>query len=261
MNPILFNDGNIKAILTGKQTITHRLVAECPVGFEWVHKRPGDTYLNTFWDRDRQQWVSRDIPISNHCVCYAGTIDRSENPQSPHSQSIKMYWESTPHLCPYGRKGDRLWAREAHQFNGSGGAVWFRAGIPEYRTGIPTGNWLDWPYDKKSPNRIKWRPSIHMPKWASRVYLEIVNVKVERIQDISSDDAIAAGIERNWLGSDCPPEFKNEWRNYLAITEDDPPCYSVIDSFSTYWDSLNSKDNKWKVNPLVFSIEFKVLND
>jgi hypothetical protein len=81
--------------------------------------------------------------------------------------------------CPYGEPGDRLWVRETWQL---AGALFYRAdGDPDRETLELYPNW-------------KWRPSIFMPRCASRITLEIVSVQVERVQDISPDEAIAEGV-------------------------------------------------------------------
>lgn len=92
--------------------------------------------------------------------------------------------------CPYGRVGDRLWVRETWRYGdlGHGACVEYRAGGPAL--GILRDD-LNPPY--RGPE-TKWRPSIHMPRWASRILLEIIDVRVERLSDISEADAIAEGL-------------------------------------------------------------------
>ena len=82
----------------------------------------------------------------------------------------------------------------------------------------------------------RWRPSIHMPRWASRITLEVTGVRVERVQDITPEDAEAEGIEP-----------------YAPIYA---PSASAIDAFSELWDSLNAKYG-WDVNPWVWVVEFR----
>lgn len=92
------------------------------------------------------------------------------------------FWHPRP--CPYGQPGDRLWVREAHQLSPDGPI--YRATAREHGTYEPGG---------AGP----WRPSIHMPRWASRITLEITDVRVERVQEITEDDAIAEGVEVDML--------------------------------------------------------------
>lgn len=90
------------------------------------------------------------------------------------------------------------------------------------------------------PNPLRWRPSIHMPKWACRLWLEVVSVKVERLQDITEEGALAEGVS----GSDVAERLIGE-RLHRA-------------DFADLWDSLNAKrGHSWDTNPWVWVIEFK----
>ena len=153
--------------------------------------------------------------------------------------------------CPYGQVGDFLWVRE----------TWACIGAEHVKPSkIAPGYSVNYKADNDPENwRVeKWRPSIFMPRWASRITLKITNVRVERVQDISQDDAKAEGIARNWLGADCPPEYENEWMNYTPNDEEGFPCYSPTESFQTLWDSINEKRGfGWDVNPWVWVVEFE----
>lgn len=86
-------------------------------------------------------------------------------------------------FCPYGEVGDRLWVRETH--NRHGGMLTYRA----------DGDWIaDYHRDHPDQPRIQWKPSLFMRREASRILLEITEVRVERLQDISEADALAEGI-------------------------------------------------------------------
>jgi len=104
------------------------------------------------------------------------------------------------------------------------------------------------------PNVVpRWTPSIHMPRWASRITLEITSVRVERLQDISEADAIAEGIER------LDYQGQTSWRDYSLNDEwaaISPMLDSPIASYKTLWESLNGKGS-WDLNPWVWVIEFK----
>lgn len=146
--------------------------------------------------------------------------------------------------CPYGRPGDRLWVRESWmpdppiddtwastQWAGcSSGKI---AGVPE-RFRHPAfcnyaASWLHGP--------VKWTPSIHMPRWASRILLEIVAVRVERLQDISEEDLAAEGIQ----------EIID-----AGVDHDGYPR----DAYRSLWESINGPGS-WAANPWVWCIEFK----
>jgi hypothetical protein len=136
--------------------------------------------------------------------------------------------------CPYGAPGDRLWVRET--WGPRAGGVVYRA--DEYRAdGFVS-----------CPDGGKWRPSIHMPRWASRITLEIVSVRVERLRDISEEDAIAEGVEQsfdfNWP----------RWRNYEL--DGDGWLGAPVDSYRTLWESINGPGS-WVANPWVWVVEFK----
>lgn len=160
--------------------------------------------------------------------------------------------------CPYGQVGDRLWVRETWKYMGSqhdtGGKVWIGEEPPitttikyasdgEYKT-FP----VDTPY-KKSYATEGNQPSIHMPRWASRITLEITDIRVERLQEIGGKDAMAEGVilpYRVHGGGDS--EY------YEGIAE------SYIYHFSALWDSLNAKRGYgWDTNCWVWVISFKRL--
>lgn len=131
--------------------------------------------------------------------------------------------------CPYGQPGDRLWVREAFQFSSD---------YPLYRADDEAGH-IDG----------GWRPSIHMPRWASRITLEVTGVRVERLQDISEADAVAEGIEPT-----MPNPGPWNWKDYLA-----EGCHThAILSYKTLWESINGPGS-WDKNPLVWVVEFRRL--
>lgn len=127
-------------------------------------------------------------------------------------------------LCPYGQVGDRLWVRETWaQTDGS------HEILPlAYRA----------TYDGRALIDDRWRPSIHMPRWASRITLEIVNVRVERLQDISETDALEEGITYNDLPNNAlDPARARTW-------------------FRGLWAKINGFES-YQANPWVWAIEFK----
>lgn len=126
--------------------------------------------------------------------------------------------------CPYGQPGDYLWVRETFLENNE--IVLFKADNPK----IP-------PFDK-------WTPSIHMPRWASRITLEIINIRVERLQDISEKDAIAEGVTDPSAGTEheAPPgaQYKS----------------GPVTWFAMLWSRIHGIES-WRENPWVWAIEFK----
>lgn len=155
--------------------------------------------------------------------------------------------------CPYGQPGDRLWVRETWMIDGADirpagvkQSVIYRASNDDY------GKYF------------KWRPSIYMPRWASRITLEIVNVRVERLQEISEEDVVSEGIKipvikgqigitlgmKPLLSDYLPNKHYTVWTQREITT-----AY-----FAQYWDSLNAKRGySWESNPWVWVIEFKRL--
>ncbi len=134
---------------------------------------------------------------------------------------------SCQRLCPYGQVGDRLWVRETHLID-SQGKVFYRA-------------------DDDESTQVKgefynWKPSIHMPRYYSRITLEITEVRVERVQEMWMKDAIAEG---------CSLDFDIEhFGNYA-----DP-----VSKFHILWDSLNAKRGYgWESNPWVWVLSFKLI--
>ena len=140
--------------------------------------------------------------------------------------------------CPYGFPGDRLWVKETWHCDDYSAAQ----DIMNIRIGV---------YYRSSEEHPeifpKWKPSIFMPRWASRITLEITDVKVERLQEISEEDAIKEGAKlENWN------------LNYLygiAIPTEES---THVKGFANLWDSINKK-NPWSSNPWVWVISFRRL--
>lgn len=137
--------------------------------------------------------------------------------------------------CPYGQPGDRLWVRETFCPD------WCDEVI--YRADDPTGRAAR---DAGYSHEPKWKPSIFMPRWASRIDLEVVGIRAERLQEISEDDALAEGCEPG--GGACSgPMDPVEYDGYTAS-----------DEFAALWDSINAKrGHSWESNPWVWVVEFK----
>ena len=134
--------------------------------------------------------------------------------------------------CPYGQPGDRLWVREA-----------FREAL-----GFETEPLSFCRYKASDPlaDEHKWTPSIHMPRWASRILLEITAVRVERLQDISEADARAEGVTDGGCLNCGEPEP-------CACAQ---PAPDARDSFCRLWQSINGPGS-WADNPWVWIVEFK----
>jgi len=147
----------------------------------------------------------------------------------------------------FGTVGDRLWVRETWGLMSyhdptywCGGSI---EGVPEsdLRLEFLVEHQANW---KISNESAYWRPSIHMPRWASRIDLEITAVRVERVQDITEEDAIKEGCEMDGNIPKLQPHDVVGWVGWDSATE----------WFSDIWDSIYGK---WDANPWVWVYEFR----
>ena len=151
--------------------------------------------------------------------------------------------------CPYGKPGHRLWVREAWGlFNDLG---FCDTSLARLQT-LPYPWQLAYradhvdPVRGDGPHRPYWRPSIHMPRWASRITLEITGIRVERLQEISEVDARAEGIADE--AADKVLQMAE------AMNQREPSPYAS--AFETLWQSIHGPDS-WDVNPWVWVVEFQ----
>lgn len=153
--------------------------------------------------------------------------DGSKWPWSEDAEHACDFW----HPCPFGAVGDRIWVRET--WNKYGGLLTYRA----------DHDWID-DMRKETVCTAKWVPSIHMPRWASRILLEITDVRVERLNAISQEDAQAEGMELTG------------WRPTYSDPDSGGEVMTPYDNFAELWSSIYG-DESWKANPWVWVIEFK----
>ena len=210
--PIIFSADSVRKILAGTKTQTRRPVKN----LRWVaDPAPGvEPY-----------WFFPDHPRSEHSG--GGPI-------------TSKHWT----MCPYGFPGEsRLWVRETFMFAKG-------ADVRESYIGTDMEPLLGpkpwYVYRSTEPDSgggvFKWRPSIFMPHHASRLTLEITDIRVERLQDISEEDAKAegAGVIPSTMYADEPLD-EHPYRN----------------GFMALWDSINGKSYSWSDNPWVWVIAFK----
>ncbi|MCE1114156.1 hypothetical protein LU692_02640 [Pseudomonas sp. NMI795_08] len=245
--PILFNGTMIRALLEGRKTVTRRAVKH----------QPGVPVTDAI--------PRRDYPHG------PATVNWYWRPKHGHLNRVPSNgWEFK---CPFGQPGDRLWVRESWQdvhpvqvadgrYSQAG-----QAGIPgppgvTYRTIYRA----DGPYpvvyhSHAHPYRCLqpdpehgsnwaaengytgWTPSIHMPRWASRMLLEITDVRVERLQAITPDQAVAEGVD----GEICRQHLETSPVRHLCREAE-------ILGFAGLW---NSTGGDWDANPWVWVVEFK----
>lgn len=235
--PILFSGPMVLAILAGKKTQTRRQVklrefqSSTTRGYDW-----------TFRDR-RALW--NDVSA-----------------------------ERLMELCPYGQPGDRLWVRETWGYRG---AMWWGGKPDEIKATVEyQADLARMQYTR--PHRVgevgiegmprqrcgkdcdgdpggihgdelrrywrSWRPSIHMPRWASRIDLEVTNVRVERLQAISAEDARAEGVEK-------APSHRVYPSKHAAVVS------THTAGFEALWDRINGN---WAANPWVWVVSFNLVS-
>lgn len=209
--PILFNAPMVRAILDGRKTMTRRIVKwQGPKGF------PHD-FDKAFTDNP--------AGIKRLMVPY-------HHPDDDYSDGAA--WR---HYPPHGDPGDRLWVRETHAPQADCWAAWAHE-MEGYNAGPKPI--IHYRADGGEPFIEKWRPSIHMPRWASRITLEITGVRVERLNDISEADAEAEGVE-NIVPRIDEDQQKWGWAHW---------------NFRHLWESINGPGG-WSLNPWVWVISFE----
>lgn len=215
--PILFNDEMVRAILEGRKTQTRRVMKPQP------ELRP-DQEGGHWWPSNMaQSMVDIERDFKGHDSSVAGC------------------------LCPHGGPGDLLWVREKFATH----FIWddlppVHIDIQNHSDGFFYSDGTITSAGCEDHQRGKWRPSIHMPRFASRITLEITDVRVERLQDISEEDARAEGI----FDGGC-----------LECGENEPcgcscPSPDARDAFIHLWGSIYGHDS-WASNPWVWVIEFR----
>lgn len=247
IKPILFSTPMVQAILEGRKTQTRRIQGlDSKNEFPDVWNRKGDPRQtkNRIWDSSKEK---NPNPISIEFG-----FRHNEYPDGD-----VAYMKSRV------KPGDILWVRETWCLTQPFGPEDYHFG---YRMGEHSSNKASEKYDYSSPN--VWKPSIHMPKEACRIFLEVTNVRVERLQDISEQDAIAEGIELtdDYWGADGSKNymygeekgFKHEFffADGLYGIEKTPSVNGIISSFFTLIASLHS----WELlqsNPWVWVYDFK----
>ena len=225
--PILMKAGPVKAILAGRQTQDRRPVRPQPIpsGGQWS-----------------DLWIVKTDGKPSGMAC----VNANEN-------DVRCWCQK---WCPY-QVGDHLWVRETFvlesnfnlgsyppPFNDGRPVRWVEDQHygkyweqPHYRATDPTPELY---YPDREDGTVKWTPSIHMPRWACRIVLELTDVRVERVQDITEEDAQAEGVE--WL-----PVHPGNSTNYIL-------------SFADLWDSIYAERGRsFNLNPWVWVLDFKVV--
>jgi hypothetical protein len=210
--PILFSAPMIRALLAGTKTQTRRVVKPQPQPNGGAGLSPVAPYKNS---QGNWAWV----------LAATG-----------HGSGGNLF------ACPYGQPGDRLWVREAWRTTGDDG----RCDDMPPRDLQPHSVWYEAngmaPRDECTG---KLRPSMFMPRWASRILLEVTGVRVERLQAISEADCWAEGIERS---KESPTQASTIFSDYA----------SPRTAYMHLWESINGPGS-WDANPWVWAVSFRRL--
>ncbi len=235
---MIFNAEMVRAILDGRKTQTRRIMKVQPESNQLGLLLITDSTKHS--DIGKYHWAE-------------------SNATGNHVRS-KLF------SCPFGAVGDRIWVRETWAILGNEDGCCIdweeklckadeRSAARIYRASCEQrpgnyGLWsipddADWkPHTKDYLYEGAWRPSIHMPRWASRILLEITDVRVERLNAISQEDAQAEGMELTG------------WRPTYSDPDSGGEVLTPYDNFAQLWASIYG-DESWNSNPWVWVIEFK----
>lgn len=257
--PILFSGEMVRAILAGDKTQTRRVV-NAPWRECIEDDRPAfKTRWATVWGNGDHAvfhtWDKRG---------FGGENGREHSVEDAKAWAVKCAHRQGFMASPYGQPGDTLWVRETWRpvMYGWSSCIEYAAGgsmdIKGRREYDALHNFkrIAIRIPKRSPlaeahHSEAWHPSIHMPRWASRITLRVTSVRVERLHDITEEDARAEGVRPDqtvgeWLGGPPPsPDIRpKSWR-------------SARDQFSCLWDENSGKRAPWSSNPWVWVIGFE----
>lgn len=234
---IIFTAENVRAILEGRKTQTRRVVSDRKltpkvtlVGLldflggggkcDGTGMSEDDEGLRVSFVQDFER-TDCDTGKKHR---YTGLLVQSEAVPGDGAEEIP---------CPYGMPGDRLWVRE----------TWIQldAPISQLRVGDRPRIAYRADHPERSAFDGRCRSPIHMPRWASRITLEVISVNVERLQEIDEADALAEGIDDAYLV-----------RHKLASDQ-------RVFAYRMMWDEINGPEHSWEKNPWVWVVEFKRL--
>lgn len=223
--PILFSGAMVRALLDGSKTQTRRVCKSQP-------------YSNG------HGWDGSDIMCHNDYLPPSAMLMDYREDGTTYTTSNMEGWDF---CCPYGQPGDQLWVRESFMdLHGTGVEHHDDSGRRQryaFAADSPPGSYGD---EARKGYGLRWKPSIHMPREVSRIQLEVVSVRVERLQSISEADAKAEGC----LASGWMPSYSNP---------DNAGCdesKSAVDEYADLWESINGAGS-WAANPWVWVVEFK----
>jgi hypothetical protein len=273
--PILFSTPMVQAILEGRKTQTRRLMkpqpwygSQVPGGPHFIYppgsgnrfnadvSKNGNWYVMeecsqrrfskmAKWQPSDVLWVRESFRV-NTWVPDDGEISFRYEADGATSHLMMVDWEESE--C---ERFNKYWEQSCDDLTKAG----YEPGEDE--------RYAD--YDYKA---LRLRPNIFFLKEAARIWVQVESVRVERLQDISEEDAKAEGVKTAHCESNegCPSQLckekcaaSGEWWNYLAPDGEGFPAASAKESFESLWQSINGTDS-WKANPWVWVVSFKVIS-
>lgn len=239
--PILFTGEMVRAILDGRKTQTRRVLKSQPGAI------PEGYAPRVYYPaRDRHMAM---MHMDRACAQW-------ERPGEYDGENV--LGTACGFTCPYGQPGDRLWVRETwsprvvHTCYDMGcdcDNVWVDYAAGGEGKHFSGGDIPDGWYMPQAALKGRTVPSLHMPRWASRITLEIIGVRVERLNDCSAKDAIAEGISR----------YKHGWERRHPDPDDATYSGATVDPRLAYkglWESINGTGS-WSLNPWVWVVDFR----
>lgn len=210
--PVLFSAPMVRALLEARKTQTRRIIKPQPdyrlshIGFE----------------------CGSDRAIFAAVHRHAGPVTETSE-----ERLVK---------CPYGKPGDLLWVRESGKIDQDSKRIFIYSATPGVCHVKDLADNDDY---HTAAHAYKSTPSIHMPRWASRLTLQLIDVRVERLQNITEEDAKAEGVWR------CPVT------GFFGSYQDSPAQDTAVLSYRDLWESINGSVS-WVENPWAWVLEFKV---
>lgn len=243
--PILFSTSMVQALLAGRKTQTRREIKESYNGCltnGGPHPCPNDPFVFYPGEKFEHPFNEGEMMEVEGDKVYADFFCSTMNKRA---------------YCRFGKPGDLLWVRECFQ-----------------RLDYPDGTDTQFRYKADQPEGYKttWKPSIHMPKAAARIWLEVTDITVQRVQDISGDGILCEGVRYGINQSDIPgmvhPVFKmgnqnnalsfmpKGWEDLPEELKSEALLYS---HWAELWCEINSVES-WQQNPWVWVVSFKILS-
>lgn len=214
--PILFSSPMVRAILAGTKTQTRRIVKPQPTRVA-EHTELVDRRIPPVTIPDGWQW--RSLFAADERGHFAEALAAN---------------------CPYGSRGDLLWVKETFAIGDD------PPGVRIYKSDVHATDWRTW--ERFERRELRWKSSLFMRKSESRLELEVTNVRVERLHDITEDDARAEGVERDTAPCD-----------HTRLSCEEIGCMGPTyrSTFCELWDSINGDRGGWELNPWVWVVEFR----